>query len=170
MTSTTKPPAPPPAAIEDDEEDTFVIKAKDGKSRVTVPESWMKAPKRDHIAGAQIQGFDPAREQYIMVITHSKQDFTGFQAFADLFRDQNEYVDNFKLKGTERTKIGGLPSVRFHYSGAFDGVKFVYWEAVVHGKKAYYQVVGWTLRSREKEAAKPIRKVIDSFRETKRAT
>lgn len=62
--------------------------------------------------------------------------------------------------------LGGMPGVRRDFTGTLRGVEQAYWHVAVDGRKAYYEVVGWTLRKRAARGEDVLLRVIGSFRET----
>jgi hypothetical protein len=166
-TTTTIEPIEPPL-IDDPDEDTKVVVAKDGKSQITVPQSWTQFPKFMRTKGVEIEQGNPLREQYVIVVTDSKQDFVDFDAYVDVVRDLATEMDDFRVIRTQKLRLDGLPAVRVQYSATIEGVKVIYWDTAVRGKKAFYEVIGWTLRSQRTESGPGIVRVLNSFRETTR--
>lgn len=163
-TTTVEPIEPTP--IEEPDEETKVVVADDGRSQITVPKSWEEPPKSIREKTAEIHYDNPVREQFVVVITDSKQDYVDFDAYVDVVHDLATEMDDFKLMRTQKLRVGGLPAVRIHYSGTYEGVRLVYWDTAVRGKKAFYEVLGWTLPSQVAESGPGIITVLNSFRET----
>lgn len=160
----TAPLTAPTTEVED--EAWKVVPAKDGDSEISVPESWTQLPddfQGDEFLIAQAHAF---REHYVGVLSHHKGDIASFETLVDFAEEQMDAFENFQLKDKRRMRIGGMTAVRFHFTGEYEGINAAVWMALVNGRKAYYGVAAWTLKSREATAGPVLRKVIDSFRET----
>lgn len=157
--ATTDPPTSP-------EEDVRVVVAKDGKSQVTVPRSWVSLPKSATGGDFQLAYGKPFEELYVAVITHTKQDFADFDTFANLMTEAPPGLTDFDQLDTENTELGGMRAYRVQFTGTYEGLKAAFWVTAARGEKAYYHVLAWTLRSKMKTAERPILTVVDSFRET----
>lgn len=158
---TSKPPAskPPPH--------TRVVKAKDGKSELTVPKHWRKVGKIPDLKHAALKIGHMAKRQFVIVTTANKQNFAGFPEFAKLVRDaEHSDLKKVQVKNKRKLKVNGMPAIRWHYAGNIDGMRLVYWNTAVHGQKAFYQVIGVSTPSHAEKSGPVIRRVLDSFRET----
>lgn len=153
----------PPSAFDKGSE---VVVAKDGKSQLTVPTNWLKVPKTIVGDGYQLAYGSVFREQYVGVITDAKQDFYGFDEYVSLIEGERPDLEDWQLISSEKIELNGLRAVRVEFTGTVDGVRMVYWSLAVRGKKAYYEVMGWTLRAYQHRAESPIREVMDTFQET----
>lgn len=156
-------PDGPPSAFDKGSE---VVIAKDGKSQLTVPENWIKLPKAMVGDGYQLCYGSLFREQYVGVVTDVKQDFNGFDEYVSLVESERPDLDDWELISSEEIELNGLRAVRVHFTGTADGMRSAFWSVAVRGKKAYYEVLGWTLRSYQRGAEGPIREVMDTFQET----
>jgi hypothetical protein len=143
-----------------------VVTANDGKSQVTVPASWKDVPAAVQNELAAIQVGNLPRGQYIAVITGDKGDFDGFDGFSSACVEEARILFEDAEIGERRDlTIGGLPAVKYEITGKANGIRLVYWYAMVEGENAYYQVIGWTMPSRQAESEPVITEVINSFRE-----
>ena len=145
---------------------TKVVTAKDAKSQVTVPDSWQDMPEEFGTELAAIQLADLRKAQYIVVITGAMADFDSLEDFADACLTEVEVqLENAKVGDRRDLTIGGLRAAQHQVTGKYEGVKLVYWFTMIEGKNGFYQVVGWTLPSRQTVAEPVILDVINSFRE-----
>lgn len=154
--TTSKPPPP----------NTRVVKAKDGKSELTVPKHWRKAGKVKGLKHASLKIGNSARRQFVIVLTADKRNFAGFGEFVRLARDaaRSEFK-KVQVKGERKLTVNGMPAVRWHYAGNANGVRILHWDTAVRGQDAFYQVIGITTPSHAKQSGPVIRRVLDSFRE-----
>ncbi|HEU5472448.1 MAG TPA: hypothetical protein VFV67_17485 [Actinophytocola sp.] len=142
------------------------VTANDNKSRITVPARWTDAPAslRNELATLQVN--DLRTSQSVLVITFSKADVDGFDAFADAcIEEATTVLVDAEADDPVDLTIGGLPAVRQKVVGKASGIRFAYWFTCIEGDTSYHEVVGWTLASRADEGEPVILEVIDSFRE-----
>ncbi|MPY99080.1 MAG: hypothetical protein GEU97_13975 [Actinophytocola sp.] len=164
-TTTTTTPTPTPSTRP--APNTRVVKAKDGKSELTVPKHWRKAKKTKGLKRTALNIGNTARRQFVIVLTADKRNFADFGEFVALVR--NSARDNLKklqVKNKRKFTVNGMPAVRWHLAGNSEGMRFVYWDTAVRGQKAFYEVIGFTTPSHAAQAGPEIRRVIDSFKET----
>jgi hypothetical protein len=146
--------------------ETKVITAPDGKTELTVPDSWEEIPEQFQNEVAVIQQGDQRKEQYAMVIPANKSDYNDFAGFVgSAVEDIKTSLDDVEVGAEEQVTIGDLKGAQYEVSASVTGTKIVYWFTMVEGKNGFYQVVGWTLPSRKSQAEPPIQEVIASFRE-----
>lgn len=153
----------PPSAFDKGSE---VVTAKDGKSQLTVPENWIKLPKVLTGDGYQLAYGSLFREQYVGVITDRMRDFYDFDEYVSYVEGERPNLEDWELISSEEVDLNGLRAVLVHFTGTHDGTPMVYWALAVRGKKAYYEVMGWTTGLFRRGAEGPIREVMDTFQET----
>lgn len=145
---------------------TKLVTGKSGTFTIEMPSNWSEMPRLSQESDAQIGVGNGRRELYTIVLEESKQDIEG-----DL-----ESYDNLVLKGmkakmsgaelsdvTVRT-LNGLPARQHRLEGSFDRIGIVYHLATVESPEAFYQVLTWTLRSKEPIAKPILEEVINSFK------
>jgi hypothetical protein len=146
---------------------TKVIAATDNKSELTVPSTWTDLPAAYRNDVAVIQQGEARREQYAMVITDDKSDFTDFAAFEKaVLEGTKSLLEAVEVGERSDLTVGDLPAAQYEVKGTVEGTKIVYWFTMVNGSNGYYQVITWTLPSRQDEAKPVFDKVVDSFKET----
>lgn len=155
---------PPPALAPDGI--SQVITAQDGKTQVIVPYNWSPLPAGERQDRFQIQYGHVHDEQYVVVLTHRKDGYRDFDAYVASLVAESEMLPDFALNATIDISLGGMPGVRRDFTGTLRGVEQAYWHVAVDGRKAYYEVVGWTLRKRATSGEDALLRVIGSFRET----
>lgn len=155
-TTTRKPPPP----------NTRVVKAKDGKSELTVPKHWRRPAKAKALKHAALKIGNRDRRQFVLVFTADKRSFAGFNDFVRVARDAaRSELKKVQVKSKRKLTVNGMRAMRWHYVGSADGVRIVHWDTAVRGQDAFYQVIGITTSSHAKQSGPVIRRVLDSFRE-----
>jgi hypothetical protein len=145
--------------------DTKVVTASDRKSQLTVPATWKDMPKSYQNELATIQLGDLRKEQYVAVITASKGDFDDLAGFAEACLADADALEEANISQQRPLTVGGLTAVQHVITGKTSGIRIVFWYTMVEGKNNYFQVVGWTLPSKQSEAEPVILDVVNSFRE-----
>lgn len=146
--------------------ETKVVTASDQKSQLTVPVSWKDVPASFKNELAVLQLGDLPKEQYVLVISENASDFENFTAFSDASLEAAKgLVAGAEIGEQRKVTIGGLNAVQYQVTGKAAGIKAVFWYTMIEGRSGFYQVLGWTLPSKQTEAEPVIRTVIESFRE-----
>lgn len=135
----------------------------DGRYRIEVPKSWKEMPELNEAAG--IIAGNAFREQYVLVIENSKSDFVGnLEEFEQLTIDGlEENLKNPEISKPENRKVGAYPAFHRRVVGTTDNIRVVYQISSVETADAFYQVMMWTIPSRENLALPVFREVVDSF-------
>lgn len=135
----------------------------DGRYRIEVPKSWKEMPELNEAAG--IIAGNTFREQYVLVIENSKSDFVGnLEEFEQLTIDGlEENLKNPEVSEPENRKVGVYPAFHRRVVGTTDNLRVVYQISSVETADAFYQVMMWTIPSRETPALPVFREVVDSF-------
>ena len=135
----------------------------DGKVRLEVPGTWKEMPELNE--DASIRAGDEIRNQYVIVIRNPKMDF---DATLSEFEDSASGIMMANLQKVETAEpeeihIGELPAIRRRFTAVTRNVRLVYYSTAVETSKAFYQVLIWTLPSRETEAKEVFDGIINSF-------
>lgn len=135
----------------------------DGRYRIEVPASWKAMPELNEAAG--IIAGNAFREQYVLVIENLKSDFVGnLEEFEQLtIEGLEQNLKNPEVSKAENRKVGAYPAFHRRVVGTTDNLRVVYQISSVETADAYYQVMMWTIPSRENLALPVFREVIDSF-------
>jgi hypothetical protein len=156
-----------PASSSEASEGRTLIVAKDGRSGIRIPPEWSRMD--DLNAQAVIAVANGGLEEYLVVISEAKEDFAS-----DFTLDR--YVETClgnmrtkivvsELSPPSKVQIGGLPAVQYDLKGSVDGVNIGYVITFVGGKKAYHQVLAWTLRSKFEEKREKLAATTKTFHE-----
>jgi len=139
------------------------ITAKGGGYGLEVPGDWKEMPELNEVAG--VVAGQVFREQYVMVIENSKADFVGSLAEFD---EQSTSLLAGNLTGSDISKrearnIGSYSAMQGRITGRMENVSLVYQCVSVETEHAYYQILAWTLPSREATARPVFEEIFDSF-------
>lgn len=137
--------------------------AKDGGYEIEVPGDWKEMPELNEAAG--IIAGHTFRGQYVLIIRNLKTDFVG--DLAD-FDDQStnllaENLTDSGISGREVRNVGSYPGRYSRITGITDNMSLVYHSASVETDHAFYQLLAWTLPSREVVAMPVFQEIFDSF-------
>jgi acyl carrier protein len=139
------------------------VASPDGGFRVEVPGNWKEMPELNEDAG--IAAGSELREQYLVVIENPKTDFVGdLDAFDKLTSDLlTGNLTNPEVSDVESRDAGKYPARHRRLIGTTENIRVVYQVSSVETDDAFYQVLMWTIPSREAAALPLFREVIDSF-------
>jgi len=139
------------------------VASKDGRFRLEVPATWREMPELHE--DAQIEAGNGRLEQYVIVIENSKADYVGTLAEFDelVIGQMKETVPGGEVSEPESRAVGGYPAIHRRLSGTVSNLRVVYYISSVETEKGFYQVLTWTMQSRDSAAQPVFREVIDSF-------
>jgi hypothetical protein len=151
-------------------ENARLVTATDGQSRMTVPGNWREMT--DLNDQAEIQVGDLFREQYAIVLTESREDFSdevNLARFSELvsMNVRNGLADATMSEPRTLT-VHGRPAVQRVIRGSKDHLRIVYWLTAIEGERSYFQVLMWTLASRADENEPVFQAVVRNFQEVPR--
>ena len=150
----------------------------DNKYSLTIPSFLDKANNLNEDASLQYQHLK--KELYVIVIDDLKSELYRALEENDLTENYsndihgytNLMLDGFELDVTilEKsdifyTTINDLPAKLITIKGSIQGIDAYYSLACIEGKERYYQIMTWTLSSKETEHKEEMRKIIYSFNE-----
>lgn len=144
-----------------------VITCTDGKCQLTVPGNW--SPQKDLNDDANLQAGNLRAEQYAVIISELKADFTSevdLNAFTEIVRKGvNETIKTPIVSENRPLTVNGYPAIQFDVAGSVENIKARWLYTIVGTPKNYHQILTWTLNSKY-EANKPVfLDVINSFKE-----
>jgi hypothetical protein len=143
-----------------------VIPAKDHSCEISIPAPWVENPKIKE--DAVIVANDSGQNQFVMILRDGKQDYTG--DLADYARDATDRMlkkltsAHTGLRGS--TSVQGRSAIQEVVRGEINHLRISYFITYVEGEAAYYQVICWSLESKETGARQLFEKIANSFRET----
>ena len=139
------------------------ITSKDGSCSVETPSTWSDIPELHPDAG--IACGNKFQEQYLIVLADSKVDFAGDLQAHDrvTVQSMNEAMTGTTIAEPEARVIGGCPALYRRISGTAGNIRVVYHRASVESADSFYQIITWTLASRDAEATPRLLEAIHSF-------
>lgn len=132
---------------------------------------------------ASLQYQNILREFYVIVIDEPKSDITAviadngltgmypteFDAYTDLMLDGfDAALDITKESEVIDTTINQMPARLININATVEGLKAYYALALIEGKNNYYQVLSWTVDSKEAEHKDLMKQIIYSFKEVEK--
>lgn len=145
-----------------------IVTSKDGKIQLTVPGAWKEQNGLNEEAGLQVA--NPVAEQYAIVISESKADFTDkmtLENFTELIQQNAKSVIADAVVSEPRSlTINGYPAKQFEVGGSIENIKAKWIYTLVDAPNNYHQILTWTLASRYEQNKPVLLDVINSFKET----
>jgi hypothetical protein len=146
---------------------TRVVTSRDGRSRITVPGKWLDIPR--DAGKAELQVGDPGRDQYLALMTVSREDVAkgvSLDRFARrMIQNMRDNLTDVSVSDPERMAVQGRSAVLYEVRATEDDLRVVYWITSVEGERGYHTVLAWTLVSRAAETEPLYRKSVESFQE-----
>jgi len=145
---------------------------------ISIPSFLKKAHDLNDDASLQYQHI--FREFYVIVIDEPKSELkkalddnnlTEFYSndiegyFDLLFNDFEQGVSAFRKSNLIDTLINNMPAKLLTVLGTVEDIDIFYYLAYIEGEKRYYQIMAWTLASREHQYKEKMRKIIYSLKE-----
>lgn len=118
------------------------------------------------------------KEMYLIVLFETKEEIESYNletefnalSYAELSAAQlGEGLDSYEILTTEPkvVEINGMDCVKYVMRGSMGDVDVYYKLAVYEGKKAFYQVLTWTLASQISQFNADMETIISSLKEKK---
>lgn len=148
-----------------------VLVSMDKNTQITLLPGWTE--DRELHGSAQIQASNRANENYIIVISESKEDFAEMtlEKHSDITRGSLvKSITNSEVEGPTKLTINGNPAVQYIIRGTIGGINATYLHTTVETTGMYHQVLAWTLRSRFDKNKPVLQQVINSFKEVPHAS
>lgn len=156
----------------DQAQEPQVVSATDGKSQLTVPGTW--STQKDLNDNATIQTGNLLAEQYAIVISESKEDFTDkmtLNEYVDIIRKSaKETLNDAVLTENRSLTINGYPAVQFEVDGSVSNIKAKWLYTLVDAPKNFHQILAWSSASKFEKNKSVFLEVINSFKETDTGT
>ena len=141
------------------------IVSADGESRLVVPKDWSEL--KDLNEAAELQAGNRAKEQYVMVLSEKKADFTDMtlQKHHQLTREaMMKKMANPVAAETVDLIVDGHPALQEEINGTQEGVNIVFLHTTIDGDKSFHQILAWTSKSRWPKLKETLEEVTRSFR------
>ncbi len=140
-----------------------LMASNDGSFSIEVPGNWKSMPELNE--DAQIAVGNSIRDVYAMIIPNPRSDYEGS------FKEFDELVLEVLLSSLEKTHVSpaenltiqGHPARRRRVEGTIEKTRVVYYLVTLETKDTYYQIMAWTMPSREMTMKPMLDEVINSF-------
>jgi hypothetical protein len=144
-----------------------VLTSADGNFQLTVPPGWQQESGLN--PEAVIQAANRSGKMYAMVISESKQDFTGETKLAE-FTSLTRNIMLGRLSSPEATEpkpttISGNSALQYELRGVVQGLNLMYIVTTVETPQHYHQVITWTQPSQIDNNRSTMLEVTQSFKE-----
>lgn len=132
---------------------------------------------------ASLQYQNAVLELYMIVIDESREEYKKILVENNLynkkkseFKNMRDLVINTFIQGMDdplivtesSSKINGLQAHVYDLTGSFDGIPIYYVYGIIMSDKHFYQVIAWTLKSREALFDDTLHNMVKSFKEVKK--
>jgi len=159
--------------------DTERLVTIENKYSISLPSFLVKASTTLN-AEASLQYLHTWKEFYVIVIDESKSEMQKALAdnnLTDKYSNDIKGYSDLLLNGFEQsisishksdivdTLINNMPARVFTINGRVEGIDAFYSLAFIEGKERYYQIMTWTLSSKEYEYKDKMRKILYSLKE-----
>lgn len=145
-----------------------VINATDNTCQLTVPGSWQI--RTDLHEEATLQAANLLAEQYAVVISESKSNFTEDILIRDytdlLIRSTTMKVPDATFSEIKSATINGYEANQFEADGSVDKIKIKWLFTVINAPRHFHQIVTWSTPTRYEKNKDVFLGVINSFKET----
>lgn len=144
-----------------------VITGTDGKSQITVPGNW--SIQKNLNDDATIQVANLRAEQYAIVISESKVDFTSemtLSDFAEIIKENaRNAITNPVMTEIKALSVNGHSAVQFEAEGSMNNIKAKWLYTIIDAPKNYHQIMTWSLQSKFEANRPAFVDLINSFKE-----
>lgn len=112
---------------------------------------------------------DEPKEEFITAIVeneHTELYECNFAGYSELMLDYFlGNITNPGLSSLKDTTVNGMPAKITSLIGSFEGIDVYYKLGLYEGKDNYYQVLAWTLKSRQDKFKSQMNKILYSLKE-----
>jgi hypothetical protein len=142
------------------------LKSTNGKLELTVPDSWKEQDLNNE--EAIFEAADLSKEQYLLIISESKEDFTADTTAFDYLE---LVVENMKIVTTnlvaaepQNIKISGFDAAQCEVSADVGKVKIKYLVTIIKSEDQFIQATAWSLSSKYDENKTTLESVVNSIK------
>ena len=141
-----------------------LMASNDGSFSIEVPGNWKSMPELND--DAQIAAGNSIRDVYAMIIPNPRSDYEGsFKEFDELVLEVLlSSLEKSLVSPVESLTIQGHPAQRRRVEGTIEKTRVVYYLVTLETKDTHYQIMAWTMPSREMTMKPMLDEVINSFK------
>lgn len=145
-----------------------VLDCTDRKCQMTVPGDWNVETELNDVAN--FQAGNRFKEQYAIVISDSKADFSDemtLDEYVELTgKDMENSATDTDVSEIRSITINGYPAKQFEVGGTVEKIKVKWIYTFIDAPKNYHRILAWTLASKFNENKPVLSDVINSFKES----
>lgn len=141
------------------------ITAVDSLCQISVPSDWIV--RDDLTDAANLQVSDVGGQQYLIVLTESKLDFSEMTLENYLHSTTENILSSLNdstVSDTVRLTINGKPALQVEIGGRIEHVNLTYAHTVVEDQDYFYQVMTWSGRSSFDQRKALTNQILQSFK------
>lgn len=153
------------ALVEEQQKQQVEVSSSDKLVKFMIPGSWShNGDLNDH---ATLSYSSSQHQQYFIVIPELRQDLsagTTLDKYANMIvTPMRTALKNSKQGPTEKLKVQNFDARRIRLEGDVDNAKIIYSFTVIDTPEHFFQVMAWTLPSKEAEAMPVYDQVLKTF-------
>ena len=136
--------------------------------QVSIPSGWKE--DRDLHDSAELQASNRRKEQYIIVLSESKEDFQDMtlEKHSEITRATLvKSLTEAQTSAPTTLTIGGNSALQYEIRGFINNLSVIYLHTTVETDKHIHQILTWTLKSMYDKNKPVLQKVTESFKEVK---
>lgn len=136
----------------------------DGSVEIQCPEKWALIDLNDE---SDIEVGDNRNEDYVIVLSESKQDYAGTleEHSADTRAMLVSGLTGVQQDGPTALTINGNKAIQYKITATIDRVNIVYLHTSIESATKFHQVLGWTYASRFSKSESTLQSVVKSLKE-----
>lgn len=145
-----------------------VVTSSDGVAQIAIPADWSELPDLNTVATLQVG--NRAHSQYLIVIPDSKIDVKmDLAAYAERrLAKIKSNVQNVTMISSRAVTIAGRPGLQYEFQATSKSqVNVTYFLTCLDGELNYYQILGWTTRSKADQNRSILLDATSHFQEVK---
>lgn len=143
------------------------LRATDGKSELTVPGTW--SVQKGLNDQATLQAANPFAEQYAIVMSESKMDFTddmNLDGYTKIMLDNvRETITDPVISETKSLTVNGYPARQFEVGGSVQNIKASWIYTLIDAPQNYHQILTWSTASKFGQNKPVLLEAVNSFKE-----
>ncbi|WP_010269079.1 PsbP-related protein [Paenibacillus senegalensis] len=125
------------------------LEGTDGLTAITLPPGWQEMPGLNPEASIQAAKVSMSDENYLLVISENKADFsdgTALEDYMGLIKDiqMAQSIENGSFTDPQASTINGMNAYQFEVRGEVEKVKIGYLVTLIESNDHFHQVIFWT--------------------------
>ena len=107
------------------------------------------------------------KEVYLLAIKETKAEAVGFtfDSYCEFVKNNVKETTVGEFENEEHIRVNDMSSLQFGAYEDLDGVMLYFYVGVFESKNNFYQVTGWTLKSKMDEYKDDLKRIVNSLKE-----